>query len=69
MGELCSLIEILCSIELNLRRPSMPQSFLVEFEFGLVVIFLQPLVPKTKTSINSFTATSLSFPLEICMNK
>ena len=40
----------------------------VEFEFGLPVIFLQPLVPNMKISAD-FTVTSLSFPVEICINK
>ena len=41
----------------------------VEFEFGLPAIFLQPLVPNMKISADYFTVTSLSFPVEICINK
>ena len=44
-------------------------SFLVEFELGLAAIFSQPLVPYAKTSQDHFSATSPSFPPEICINK
>ena len=45
------------------------QSFSVEFEFRLPVIFLQSIVLNMQTSSDLFTATSLSFPPETCINK
>ena len=45
------------------------RSLSVEFDFGLLGILLQPLVTNTKTSGDFLTATSLSFPPEICINK
>ena len=48
---------------------SVSLSLSVEFQFWLPAIFLQALVPNKKTSSDFLTATSLSLPLEIFINK
>ena len=47
----------------------MPQSFSFQFEFGLALMFLQPLVPNKKTGGDFPTVSSPECPPEICINK